>query len=69
LRIAKFFLKYPRYQPSRLRPPGAGAFFDYVASVANRQCPKLKSSSIAGRWHKGAPVEAAPVEPTEEVKA
>jgi hypothetical protein len=59
--IAKFLLKYPRYQPTRLRPAGTGAFFDYAESVTLRETRKLKSCSLQRRWGK-AP---APVEPTE----
>lgn len=39
-------LKYPRYTPHALRPPGTGAFFDFAAEVAKRHAVKLKSSSL-----------------------
>ena len=44
--------KYPRYTPVVLRPPGAGAFFDYAAAVAKRHAVKLESSSLVRRWGK-----------------
>jgi hypothetical protein len=67
--MVKRFLKYPRYNPSRLRPKGAGAFFDFVLGVANRDVRKLKSCSLMRRWgNKGvseAPLMIAEGEPTE----
>jgi hypothetical protein len=72
--MAKGSLNYPRYNPSRLRPKGAGAFFDFALGVASRDVRKLKSCSLLRRWGKGAAVvqaeasaeqDAAPVsEPT-----
>jgi len=54
--MAKGALNYPRYNPSRLRPKGAGAFFDFAADVANRDVRKLKSCSLLRRWGKAATV-------------
>jgi hypothetical protein len=68
--MAKGLLNYPRYNPNRLRPKGAGAFFDFAVGVANRDVRKLKSCSLLRRWGKGVAVvqaeEAATplVEPT-----
>ena len=53
--MAKGALNYPRYNPSRLRPKGTGAFFDFAADVANRDVRKLKSCSLLRRWGKAAP--------------
>jgi hypothetical protein len=53
--MAKGSLNYPRYKPNPLRPPGAGAFFDYAVGVASRDVRKLKSCSLMRRWGKGAP--------------
>ena len=50
--MARRLPKYPRYTPQPLRPPGAGAFFDYAAAVSRRYAPKLKSSSLVRRWGK-----------------
>jgi hypothetical protein len=52
--MAKGSLNYPRYNPSRTRPKGAGAFFDFAAGVANRDVRKLKSCSLLRRWGKAA---------------
>ena len=54
--MAKGALNYPRYNPSRLRPKGAGAFFDFAADVASRDVRKLKSCSLLRRWGKAATV-------------
>jgi hypothetical protein len=53
--MAKGSLNYPRYKPNPLRPPGTGAFFDYVVGVSNRDARKLKSCSLMRRWGKAAP--------------
>ncbi len=55
--MAKPSLNYPRYRPNPLRPPGAGAFFDFAAGVASRSAPKLKSCSLTRHWER---VPAAP---------
>jgi hypothetical protein len=54
--MAKGALNYPRYNPNRLRPKGAGAFFDFAAGVETRDVRKLKSCSLLRRWGKGAVV-------------
>ena len=54
--MAKGALNYPRYNPSRLRPKGTGAFFDFAADVASRDARKLKSCSLLRRWGKAATV-------------
>ena len=43
-------MNYPRYQPSRRRPPGAGAFFDWTLFVGGNGTLKLKSCRIDRRW-------------------
>ena len=57
--MAKGSLNYPRYNPSRVRPKGAGAFFDFAAGVAIRDVRKLKSCSLLRRWGKGVPAVQA----------
>jgi hypothetical protein len=67
--MVKGSLKYPRYNPSRMRPKGMGAFFDFALGVASRDAKKLKSCSLMRRWgNKGAPAAALMItdgEPTE----
>ena len=66
--MAKRTLNYPRYTPSRLRPKGASAFFDFVLGVANRDVRKLKSCSLMRRWGNKARAEPLLItegEPTE----
>jgi len=46
--------KYPRYTPVLVRPPGAGAFFDYAVAVTKLHAPKFKSCSLVRRWGKAA---------------
>lgn len=53
-------MKFARYTPSRQRPKGTGAFFDYAISVLTRDAQKLKSCRIDRQWGKGA--NAAPSE-------
>jgi hypothetical protein len=60
--MAKPSLNYPRYKPNPVRPPGAGAFFDFAAGVASRNAPKLKSCSLPRRW--GNPARAADTRPS-----
>ena len=47
--------KYPRYTPVALRPPGAGALFDFAVYVMRPDPGKLKSCSLAGRFGKLVP--------------
>jgi len=53
-------MDYPRYKPTRERPPGMGAFFDYATGVASREDAKLKSRSLK-RCGKNAPEAQATV--------
>ncbi len=64
--MAKGSLKYPRYNPSRLRPKGTGAFFDYALGVAVRNMGKLKSCSLR-RWGRPGPPTREPAEEPTEV--
>ena len=57
--MAKRWPNYPRYKPNPLRPPGAGAFFDFAAGVASRSAAKLKSCSLTRRWGNAALPAAA----------
>ena len=43
-------MNYPRYQPTRRRPPGAGAFFDWTVFVGCHGTLKLKSCRLDRRW-------------------
>jgi len=45
-------MNYPRYQPSRRRPPGTGAFFDWNLLVLGNGTQKLKSCRIDRRWNR-----------------
>jgi len=65
--MAKGSLNYPRYNPSRMRPKGAGAFFDFAAGVAIRDVRKLKSCSLLRRWGKGASSVPAAADEQQEV--
>jgi hypothetical protein len=66
VRIAKLSSKYPRYQPSLLRPRGTGALFDFAAAAARRETAGLKCSSLGRRGGKlplaGVPPETEPTE-------
>ena len=53
-------MDYPRYQPRRRRPPGAGAFYDWTVFVARERTPKLRSCRIDRRWHRQVSGEFAP---------
>ena len=45
-------MNYARYQPSRRRPLGAGAFFDWTVFVGANGTLKLKSCRIDRRWNR-----------------
>jgi len=45
-------MNYPRYQPSRRRPPGAGAFYDWTVFVGANSTLELKCSRIDRRWRR-----------------
>jgi len=53
--MARRVPKYPRYVPTPVRPPGAGAFFDFAAHVTRGEAVKLKSSSLPRRFGKLIP--------------
>ena len=42
-------MRYPRYEPLKQRPPGAGAFFDYVEDALRRAAPKPRSCRLDRR--------------------
>ena len=42
-------MHYARYQPLKRRPPGGGAFFDYVEDVLRRATPTPRSCRIDRR--------------------
>jgi len=42
-------MHYPRYKPVKHRPPGAGAFFDYVKDALLRAAPTPRSCRLDRR--------------------
>jgi hypothetical protein len=54
-------MHYPRYEPLKQRPPGAGAFFDYVEDALRRAAPKARSCRIdrRSRYTAASPLRAA----------
>jgi hypothetical protein len=45
-------MEYPRYKPSRPRPPGKGAFFDYAAAVLNGNVVAPKRPRAYRAWRR-----------------
>ncbi len=54
-------MHYPRYEPAKHRPPGAGAFFDYVEEALRRAAPKPRSCRLdrRSRYTAAPPLHAA----------
>jgi hypothetical protein len=54
-------MRYPRYKPVKQRPPGAGAFSDYVEDALRRAAPRVRSCRLDRRAHyrAAAPLAAA----------
>ena len=42
-------MHYARYQPLKRRPPGTGAFFDYVEDALRRAAPAPRSCRLDRR--------------------
>jgi len=45
-------MDYPRYKPSRPRPPGRGAFFDYAAAVLSGNVVAPKRPRAYRAWRR-----------------